>query len=217
MSGTRSVAAPAVFSAEVGTGSAEKTRQSKKARAVLPFTETANRAPRASISIVVEEPMWHAHEGVIGEIRRAARAAAAAGPTSRRSESDKPELCILLADDEYVRELNGRYRQRRKATNVLSFPAAPVFAPRLGDIVLSYGVLCREAAAQGKSLASHAAHLTIHGVLHLYGYDHQNRREATAMENLEISLLAGLGYSNPYETVPVRRRSKRPRLSHDRE
>lgn len=143
-------------------------------------------------------------------IRRAARAAAAAGPGSQRRET--PELCILLADDEYVCELNARYRHRRKPTNVLSFPAAPVFAPRLGDIVLSYGVLCREAAAQGKSLAAHAAHLTIHGVLHLFGYDHHNRREAAAMENLEISLLAGLGYHNPYASVPVRHRSKRPRL-----
>lgn len=168
------------------------------------------KARPASISIIVEEPMWQAHQGVIGMIRRAARAAAAAGLGSQRRET--PELCILLADDEYLCELNARYRHRRKPTNVLSFPAAPVFAPRLGDIVLSYGVLCREAAAQGKSLAAHAAHLTIHGVLHLFGYDHHNRREAAAMENLEISLLAGLGYHNPYASVPVRHRSKRPRL-----
>jgi probable rRNA maturation factor len=185
------------------------------------------KARPASISIVIEEPMWRAHEGVIGVIRRAARTAAAAGPHgaaaksnvaaqragSRQTEGETPELCIVLADDAYVCELNARYRHRRKPTNVLSFPAAPVFAPRLGDIVLSYGVLCREAAGRGKSLAAHAAHLTVHGVLHLFGYDHHNRREAAAMENLEISLLAGMGYPNPYETVPVRRRSKRPRLS----
>lgn len=172
----------------------------------------AARGP-ASISVVVEGPMWHAHRGVIAVIRRAARAAVAAG----RSESDRPELCILLADDDYVRDLNGRYRRRRKPTNVLSFPAAPVFAPNLGDIVLSHGVLCREAAAQGKSLAAHAAHLTIHGVLHLFGYDHQNRRDAAQMENLEISLLAGMGYANPYQCGPVRRRARRPRLDHGRE
>lgn len=157
--------------------------------------------------------MWHGHEPVIAVIRRAARAAAAAGAKSARSQSDRPELCILLADDDCVRELNGRYRHYRKPTNVLAFPAAPIFAPCLGDIVLSYGVLCREAAAQGKSLAAHAAHLTIHGILHLFGYDHQNRRAAAAMENLEISLLAGIGYSNPYERVPVRRRSMRPTLT----
>ncbi len=150
-------------------------------------------------------------------IRRAARVAAAAGPVIRQSDSVKPELCILLADDDYVRVLNRRYRHRQKPTNVLSFPAAPVFAPRLGDIALSYGVLCREAAAQGKTLAAHAAHLTIHGVLHLFGYDHQNRREAAAMEKLEISLLSGMGYADPYATVPVPRRSKRPKLDHDRE
>jgi probable rRNA maturation factor len=229
VSGTRSVAVRAkAFSAGVGGGSAlaktsveemahglpaeafgiggsaQKMRPLQKTRAAFPG--------RISISIVLQEPMWRAHEDVIRVIRRAARAAAAAEPGSRQREAETPELCILLADDACVGELNRRYRHRRKPTNVLSFPAAPVFAPRLGDIVLGYGVLRREAAAQGKSLAAHAAHLTIHGVLHLFGYDHQNRREAAAMENLEISLLTGLGYPNPYESVPVRRRSKRPRL-----
>ena len=195
------------------------TRQSRESSAPLQFEDIANRRRPASISIVVEEPMWHAHDGVIRAIRRAARTAAANATmrarraASPRSESEKPELCILLADDDRVGELNGRYRHRSKPTNVLSFPAAPIFAPRLGDIVLSYGVLCQEAEAQGKKLAAHAAHLTIHGVLHLFGYDHKNRRDATVMETLEISLLANMGYPNPYEGVPVRRRSKRPRLS----
>jgi len=217
VSGTRSVAARAKgFSAGKAPAAAKKTGH-KKTRAALPFKEIEKWPAPASIAIVVEEPMWHAHQGVIGTIRRAARTAAAAGPVTRQSGFDKPELCILLADDEYVRGLNSRYRHRHKPTNVLSFPAAPVFAPRLGDIVLSYGVLCREAEAQGKTLAAHAAHLTIHGVLHLFGYDHQNRREAAAMEKLETSLLSGMGYADPYGAVPVRRRSKRPKLEHDRE
>ena len=218
MSNTRSVAARAsAFSAKAGIGAVQKARQLQNPRGVGQFTEIAKHPGTASISIIVEEPMWGAHEGVVRVIRRAARAAAAAGSRSRQTRSDKPELCILLANDGYVRELNGRYRHRRKPTNVLSFPAAPIFAPRLGDIVLSYGVLCREARAQGKSLAAHAAHLTVHGVLHLLGYDHQNRREAAVMEKLEISLLDVMGYANPYESVPVRRRSKRPTLTHDRE
>lgn len=204
MSSMGSVAARARARTEERIGTAKKARQLQSARS-------------ASVSIVVKEPIWHAHEGVIRVIRRAARVASAAGPMSRQGESDKAELCVLLAGDDYVCELNGRYRHRRKPTNVLSFPAAPVFAPRLGDIVLSYGVLCREAAAREINLAAHAAHLTIHGVLHLLGYDHQNRRVAAVMEQLEVSLLAGMGYSNPYEPVPVPRRSKRPRLAHDRE
>lgn len=157
--------------------------------------------------------MWRADEDVIPVIRRAARMAVAMDPTGGRSKAESPALCILLASDESVRDLNRKYRNRRKPTNVLSFPAVPRFAPNLGDIVLSYGVLCREASAQGKSLAAHAAHLTIHGVLHLLGYDHQDRREAAAMESVEIALLAGMGYRNPYVSAPVRRRSKRPRLS----
>ena len=95
--------------------------------------------------------------------------------------------------------------KRAKATNVLSFPAPedmplPPGEPRpLGDIVLASGVVCREAEDQRKTLHDHAAHLIIHGVLHLLGHDHDDENEAAAMEQLEIGILKGLGISNPYE------------------
>ena len=101
-----------------------------------------------------------------------------------------------------MRDLNARFRDRDRPTNVLSFPAAamslPGEAPPLGDIVLAFGVCAAEAAAQGKTLADHLAHLTVHGVLHLLGRDHEDEAEAEAMEAEERSILATLGVADPY-------------------
>ncbi|MCS6626345.1 rRNA maturation RNase YbeY [Roseibacterium beibuensis] len=111
-------------------------------------------------------------------------------------------VVVLLADDETVRDLNARFRDRDRPTNVLSFPAAemsvPSQAPPLGDIVLAYGVCAAEAAAQGKTLADHLSHLTVHGVLHLLGRDHEAEAEAEEMEAEERSILATLGVADPY-------------------
>ncbi len=113
------------------------------------------------------------------------------------------ELSIRLVDAAEGRALNRRYRGIDHATNVLSFPVemapGPV-TPLLGDLVLCVPVLARESRQQGKTLHQHAAHLTIHGVLHLLGYDHQRPRAAATMEQLEIDALAGLALPNPYET-----------------
>ena len=81
---------------------------------------------------------------------------------------------------------------------MLSFPAPPNARDLLGDIALAYGVCAREAEAQGKALADHLRHLTVHGVLHLFGYDHEIDSEAEAMEQLERRILAGLGVADPY-------------------
>lgn len=100
--------------------------------------------------------------------------------------------------------LNWRYRARRHATNVLSFPAAPLpdgRRPVLGDIVIAAPVVRREATAQGKILRAHWAHLVIHGCLHLLGYDHRTRSGAAAMEEREMRLLARLGFPNPYDAA----------------
>ena len=97
--------------------------------------------------------------------------------------------------------LNHRFRRKRGPTNVLSFPFAAPSGTRselLGDLVICAPLVGREARAQGKSARAHWAHLVVHGILHLRGYDHQNRREATVMENMEIRLLDELGFSNPY-------------------
>jgi probable rRNA maturation factor len=107
-------------------------------------------------------------------------------------------VTLLLTDDETVRDLNQRFRQQDKATNVLSFPAPRNPEHFLGDVALAYDVCAREAAEQGKPLAHHLQHLVAHGVLHLLGYDHIGDDEAEAMEGLERAVLAGLGVPDPY-------------------
>ena len=107
-------------------------------------------------------------------------------------------VAVLLTSDEAVAELNQRFRGKAGPTNVLSFPAPPNPHGQLGDIALAYGVCVREAAEQGKSLEHHLMHLTVHGVLHLLGYDHETDGEAEAMEALERSILESLGVPDPY-------------------
>jgi probable rRNA maturation factor len=117
------------------------------------------------------------------------------------------ELAIVLADDETVRGLNRQWRGKDAPTNVLSFAAlddedAPEVegAPlMLGDVILAFETTRAEAIEQGKSLADHASHLVIHGVLHLLGFDHEDEDEAVEMEALETALLATLGIDDPYE------------------
>jgi probable rRNA maturation factor len=112
---------------------------------------------------------------------------------------------IALADDRAQRELNRTWRGTDAPTNVLAFsvadPAAPL--PRgapllLGDVVLAFETVRREAAEQNKPLADHLRHLVVHGVLHLLGYDHLEAADAAAMEEREIAILAELGVPNPY-------------------
>jgi probable rRNA maturation factor len=108
------------------------------------------------------------------------------------------DVVVLLTHDEAVRELNARFRDKDKPTNVLSFPAPESAAPHLGDIVLAYGVCTAEAQAQGKTLSDHLSHLVVHGVLHLLGRDHEDDVEAEEMEAEEREILAELGVADPY-------------------
>ncbi|PZU76316.1 MAG: rRNA maturation RNase YbeY [Brevundimonas sp.] len=108
------------------------------------------------------------------------------------------DVVVLLTDDAAVRDLNARFRDKDRPTNVLSFPAPETAEPHLGDIVLAYGVCADEAAAQGKSLADHLSHLVVHGVLHLLGRDHEDDAEAEEMEAEEREILAGIGVADPY-------------------
>ena len=96
-----------------------------------------------------------------------------------------------------ARQLNARYRDRDYATNVLTFVYDDV-VPRTGDIVLCVPVVTREARAQGKTVRAHLAHLIVHGMLHLQGYDHERGADAARMEAREVALLARLGYRDPY-------------------
>ena len=121
---------------------------------------------------------------------------------ARGARRQKPiEVSIRLVDAAQGRELNQRYRKRDYATNVLSFPADLPRALKLaliGDLVICAPVVAREAADQGKPLRDHYAHLTVHGVLHLLGYDHANAADAQRMETLEVRILATLGIGDPY-------------------
>jgi probable rRNA maturation factor len=110
------------------------------------------------------------------------------------------ELTIRIVNEVESTALNETYRHKQGPTNVLSFPfeAPPeVESALLGDIVICAPVVLREAISQGKTLAAHWAHLVAHGVLHLLGYDH-DEVQAEVMESLEIRILAGLGYPDPY-------------------
>jgi probable rRNA maturation factor len=112
------------------------------------------------------------------------------------------ELTVRIVDPEESAELNRRYRKRAGATNVLSFPvgvAPPVPAPPLGDLVICALVVEREALEQGKAAEAHWAHIVMHGVLHLLGYDHETNVQAQTMECRERQLLAGFGFADPYE------------------
>jgi probable rRNA maturation factor len=126
----------------------------------------------------------------------------AAALAGRIREAD---LAIRIVGSKEGRALNHHYRGKDYATNVLSFPAElpeglpkGVKLPLLGDLVLCAPVVAKEAIAQGKPVAAHYAHLTVHGVLHLLGWNHEDSREAECMEQLEREILAGLGLPDPY-------------------
>ncbi len=125
-------------------------------------------------------------------------AAALKGRTTR----DEVEITVRLVDDAEMTQLNETYRGKKGATNVLSFPAdlpPELDLPLLGDIVICAPVVAAEAAQQGKSASAHWAHMTIHGTLHLLGYDHIEEDDANTMEALESAILGQLNYSCPYD------------------
>jgi probable rRNA maturation factor len=151
------------------------------------------------IDIVQQSARWSALPDAEATIREAIAAAAALCD----SVPVDCEVAVILADDAEIRALNKQWRGIDRATNVLSFPApeapAPADAPHvLGDIVLAYEYLGREAALEDKAPLAHLAHLTVHGFLHLIGYDHVGDDEAELMERLEARILATLGLPDPY-------------------
>lgn len=145
------------------------------------------------IEIEVEDEAWRAIDAVEAIVERAAQAALGdlAG-----------DVVVLLTDDAAVAEINGRFRDKDRPTNVLSFPAPDSARPHLGDLILASGVCAAEAASQGKTMADHLTHLTVHGVLHLLGRDHEDDAEAEAMEAEERTILATLGVADPYAVEP---------------
>jgi probable rRNA maturation factor len=107
------------------------------------------------------------------------------------------EVTIRIVDDAEACALNLAYRNKDYATNVLTFPITET-PHLLGDIVICAPIVVKEAAEQNKMIAAHFAHLTVHGILHLHGYDHEIDAQAELMEAIEIQTLAKLGYANPY-------------------
>lgn len=143
------------------------------------------------VDILAGSLLWRGHEDVL------ARALAAAAKAEGRSGS----VSLLLGDDHSVAELNRQFRGKAGPTNVLSFPPAPGQQAEpgfLGDIALSAETIVEQANFQGKQFAHHAAHLVVHGFLHLIGYDHENPEDAEAMEARERAILVSIGIDDPY-------------------
>jgi probable rRNA maturation factor len=160
------------------------------------------------ITVITDDPAW---VQVLEQCEDLAYRAARTAVQQLGCEAGVPaaaagsELSVVLSSDRLVRRLNRDYRGRDEPTNVLSFAeldgpanAAPSGPHLLGDVVLARETVVREAGEQGKRAADHLAHLVVHGVLHLLGHDHENRRDAEVMEALEREILGRLGIADPY-------------------
>ncbi|MBZ0161735.1 MAG: rRNA maturation RNase YbeY [Notoacmeibacter sp.] len=163
-------------------------------------TEPSNIA----IDLAVEAGAWGEEES----LRELAAVAveAALRELGAQSRADT-ELSIVFSDDKHVRALNAEWRGKDAATNVLSFPAfemAPGYPvpPLLGDIVIAFETVRREAALESKPFEHHLTHLIVHGFLHLLGYDHETDDDAEVMEGLERRILTALGIPDPYGDGP---------------
>ena len=162
------------------------------------------------LDVAIEaDPEWDSSSRWEPLVRSAAEAAIAESAFPQLAESERRlELSVRLADDSQVQALNAQWRGKDKPTNVLSFPqldpsdleaaSAPGPELMLGDLVLARGTCEREAADKAIPLEDHAAHLVVHGTLHLLGYDHQDDGSAEEMESREVRALARLGIADPY-------------------
>jgi probable rRNA maturation factor len=149
------------------------------------------------IEVIVRSARWRKRPTAKTIVKKAVLAAADAVSTP------PAELAIVLGDDSAIRALNRDWRDKNAPTNVLSFPAAAAgktrpASPYIGDIVIAYQTVAREAVAEGKPFSHHLAHLAIHGFLHLLGYDHENDRDAQKMERLERKILKRMAIPDPY-------------------
>jgi probable rRNA maturation factor len=167
----------------------------------LDMGESAN---RLSIDLAVEAGGWPASYDIEALARAATEAAVRASGASLPPHA---EVSLLLTDDEGIRRLNARWRDKDSPTNVLSFPQGGQQGrgPLLGDIVLGFETVRREAELGDKPLHHHIAHLIVHGTLHLLGHDHETDMEAEAMERLEADALRVLGIPDPYAPDPKER------------
>jgi probable rRNA maturation factor len=153
-----------------------------------------------AIDVLVVSGRWKAAEKPKSIVRRAVAEAAA------RTSTKRAQLAIVLTDDSGIRTLNRDWRGIDKATNVLSFPAKNA-ADHLGDVVLAFETIAREAHSEQKPFAHHLAHLAVHGFLHLVGYDHERSKDAAAMERTEREILRELAIPDPYRTAAPKTRA----------
>ncbi len=145
----------------------------------------------ANVEVIFAAPGWR------GAVPRAEALARRAVEATLADQRENGHLTILLTDDAEIRRLNGGFRGKEKATNILSFPA-PYGSLTLGDLALSLGVVRREALAESRPMPAHFAHLIVHGTLHLLGHDHLAAGEAMLMERAETRILQRLGVANPW-------------------
>jgi probable rRNA maturation factor len=123
---------------------------------------------------------------------------------ARAGEDGRLEVAVRIVETDEIQVLNALYRDKDEPTNVMAFPAGPLAGlpadtpVMLGDVVVCAAVVAKEAAQQGKRCADHWAHMLVHGILHLLGYDHQQDDQAAAMESLEAAILARRSLANPY-------------------
>jgi probable rRNA maturation factor len=150
------------------------------------------RAGAPEIDIQVASPLWAAWPLAEQTVRDAIAAV-------RAARDADGEVSVLLADDAAIRALNRDWRATDKPTNVLSFPAAKETSGKLlGDIALAYETLARECEHEQRDFLHHLAHLTVHGFLHLIGYDHQTDQQADEMEGLESRIMRSMNMPDPY-------------------
>jgi probable rRNA maturation factor len=164
---------------------------------------TASARHTLKIDVVVDSGLWRKAPGIAPVVRRAVTQAAATVSTT------PAELAIVLTDDSAIRSLNRLWRGIDAATNVLSFPSPSARGEpsHLGDIILAYETVAREARAEAKPFAHHSAHLAVHGFLHLVGYNHERNADAEAMEAAERKILRRLAIPDPYRQ-PAKRAKK---------
>ncbi len=167
-----------------------------------------NTAAILALEVTVATDGWREVVATPEEV--AARAAHAAYTAASPDLCRSSEAAVVLTDDAAVRILNRDYRNKDRATNVLSFPAfnvddlarLPASAPlMLGDVVIALETVRAEARADAKTAGDHLSHLVVHGMLHLLGHNHETDDEATIMERLEADVLGQLGVADPYVVV----------------
>ncbi|MGJ5040541.1 MULTISPECIES: rRNA maturation RNase YbeY [unclassified Bradyrhizobium] len=159
-------------------------------------------SPIPTTEVIVAADCWQDQPDAEDVIQRAILAAA----ETVDADVGDAEIAVMLTDDQGIRTLNSNWRGIDKPTNVLSFPALQPTGPRgeddaprmLGDIAIAYETMRREADDEQKPFEHHLSHLTVHGFLHLIGYDHETDDEAEEMEALETEILAHLGIPDPY-------------------